>query len=291
MYTIIDNLNQAAALHPDKPAYINKDKSLTFGELLLMAKSAATKVIENEKPGRPVAVLASRSFLTPACFLGAAMADCFYAPMDPTVPDARLRQMLDVVKADVLLADKDHLEQAESPGFSGRIIPMEDAVETQADENAIAKAYATITEDSPIYVLFTSGSTGKPKGVLTSHHSMLCYLDGLNDVIGLDESDIIGNQAPFDYIAAIRDIYLPLITGATTVMLDPSEFAMPVQLIERLADAGATTLCWSSIGLEIPAKLGAFDIDEDGKMGAANLPPLRRAVYSGSVISNQLLRK
>lgn len=291
LYTIIENLNRAATLHPEKPVYINKDESLTFSELLLMAKSAATAVINNVQPGRPVAVLASRNFLTPACFLGIAMAGCFYAPMDPTAPDARLRQILDVVKADVLLADRDHLEQAESLGFEGRIILMEDAVSTQADEAAIYRAMSTITEHSPIYVLFTSGSTGKPKGVLTSHHSMLCYLDGLNDVIGLDETDIIGNQAPFDYIAAIRDLYLPLITGATTIMLDPSEFAMPVQLIERLADAGVTTLCWSSTGLEIPAKLGAFDIDEGGKMVASSLPPLRRVVYSGSVISNPLLRK
>lgn len=291
MYTIIEHLSQIAASHPDKVAYINKDKSLTFSKLLLMSKSAATAISQVEKTGRPVAVLASRNFYTPACFLGIAMAGCFYAPMDPTAPDARLRQILEVVKADTMLVDKDHLVQAESLGFEGRIILMEDAVKTAADEAAITRSYNTITEDSPIYVLFTSGSTGKPKGVLTSHHSMLCYLDGLNDVIRLNDTDIIGNQAPFDYIAAIRDLYLPLITGATTVMLDPSEFAMPTQLIERLSDAGVTTLCWSSTGLEIPAKLGAFDIDKDGNIGASKLPPLKRVVYSGSVISNPMLRK
>lgn len=291
MYTIIDNLNNAAAKYPDKAAYINNNGALSFAELASSSASAATTIANSERSGRPIAVLASRSFLTPACFLGTAMAGCFYAPMDPAAPDARLRQILDVVQASTMLADKEHLAQAESLGFRGRIILMEDAVETPIDKDAISRAYNTLTEDSPIYVLFTSGSTGKPKGVLTSHHSMLCYLDGLLDVIGVDDTDIIGNQAPFDYIAAIRDLYIPLITGATTVMLDPSEFAMPTQLIERLADAGATTLCWSSTGLEIPAKLGAFDIDENGITGASKLPPLKRVVYSGSVISNPLLRK
>ena len=288
MYTIIEHLRHSAAVSPDKAAYINKDSMLTFRELLLLAESAATAINNAEDPGRPVAILASRSFYTPACFLGTAMAGCFYAPMDPASPDARLRQILDVVKAGTLMVDNEHLSRAESLGFNGRIILMEDAVKTPADEAAIAKAYGTITEDSPVYVLFTSGSTGKPKGVLTSHHSMLCYLDGLNEVIGLNDSDIIGNQAPFDYIAAIRDLYLPLITGATTVMLDPSEFAMPRQLIGKLADAGVTTLCWSSTGLEIPAKLGAFDPDENDPV---RLPPLKRVVYSGSVISNPLLRR
>ena len=288
MYTIIEHLNQAVAVHPDKASYISGEDVLTFKELASNAKSVASTITNTVSPGRPVSVLASRNFYTPACFLGIAMAGCFYAPMDPSAPDARLRQILNVVRSDTMLVDRDHLSQAESLDFRGNIILMEDAVKTPVDESAIKKSYRTITEDSPIYVLFTSGSTGKPKGVLTSHHSMLCYLNGLNDVIKLNDTDIIGSQAPFDYIAAIRDLYLPLITGATTVMLDPSEFAMPRQLIGKLADSGVTTLCWSSTGLEIPAKLGAFDPDETDPV---ELPPLKRVVYSGSVISNPLLRK
>ena len=291
MYTIIEHLERSAAMHPDKAVYINKDTQITFKELASLARSAASAITKLVKPGNPVAVLASRSFYTPACFLGIAMAGCFYAPMDPTAPDARHRQILDVVKADIMLVDKEHVEKAKAIGFTGKLVLMEDAVHTAVDEEAVSRAMSTITDDSPLYVLFTSGSTGRPKGVLTSHRSMLCYLDGLQDVIRLDESDIIGNQAPFDYIAAIRDLYFPLITGATTVMLDPSEFAMPKQLIKKLSDAGVTTLCWSATGLEIPAKLGAFDEEDTDPSEKMVLPPLKRVVYSGSVISNPLLRK
>ena len=289
LYSVIEHLYAAAKLHPKKSAYIRGTDSLSFEELTSYAESAASMIINTEMPGRPVAVLASRSFLTPACFLGIAMAGCFYAPMDPDAPDARLRQILDVVKADTLMVDKAHLDRLEPLGFKGNIILMEDAVSTDIDRDAISRSLENITDDSPIYVLFTSGSTGVPKGVLNSHRAVLCYLDGLNNVIGLNDTDIIGNQAPFDYIAAIRDLYLPLVTGATTVMLDPSEFAMPKRLIAKLGEAGVTTLCWSSTGLEIPAKLGAFDPDEGDE--EIKLPPLKRVVYSGSVISNPLLRK
>lgn len=291
MYTIIEHLDRSAAVNPDKAVYINKDRQITFKELASCARSAATAITGLVKPGKPVAVFASRSFYTPACFLGITMAGCFYAPMDPDAPEARLRQILDVVRADIMLADREHAEKAKAIGFSGRIVFMEDIVQTAVDEEAISRAMSTITDDSPMYVLFTSGSTGRPKGVLTSHRSVLCYLDGLQEVIGLDESDVIGNQAPFDYIAAIRDLYFPLITGATTVMLDPSEFAMPRQLIGKLSDAGVTTLCWSATGLEIPAKLGAFDEESADPSEKLSLPPLKRVVYSGSVISNTLLRK
>jgi len=289
LYSILEHLEEIADRHPTKTAYIKDDLSITYKDLFSMTRAVACTVLGVEKPGQPVAVLASRSFFTPASFLGIAMAGCFYAPMDPDAPDARLRQILDVIKADVLLVDKAHADKVAALGFKGNVILMEDAVKTPVDEAAISRAMSTITDDTPIYVLFTSGSTGIPKGVLTSHHAMLCYLDGLNNVIGLNETDVIGNQAPFDYIAAIRDLYLPIITGATTVMLDPSEFAMPRQLIGKLAEAGVTTLCWSSTGLEIPAKLGAFDPEYNG--AETRLPPLKRVVYSGSVISNPLLRK
>lgn len=289
MHSILNNLEGASSVFGDRTVYRDGNDTLSFRRLRELSRSVATVVAGTVKPEKPVAVLAGRNMYTPACYLGIAMAGCFYAPMDPAAPDTRLRQILGVIDADVLIADKDHYERAKSLGFKGKIIPAEDAMAADVSEALIEERFCSITDASPIYVLFTSGSTGVPKGVLTSHHSMMSYLEGLLDVIGLDDTDIIGNQAPFDYIAAIRDMYLPLITGAETVILDPSEFAMPKRLMGSLAEAGITTLCWSATGLEIPARLGAFD--EDGSEEKMMLPPLRRVVYSGSVISNPLLRK
>ena len=284
MHSILNNLESSASVYGDRTVYKDGDKTLSFKELRDLSISVATVIAGIVEPEKPVAVIAGRNMYTPACYLGIAMAGCFYAPMDPAAPDTRLRQILGVINADVLVADKDHIERAKALGFEGTIILAEDAMAAEVNEALVEERTHSITDFSPIYVLFTSGSTGVPKGVLTSHHSMMSYLEGLLDVIKLDDTDIIGNQAPFDYIAAIRDMYLPVITGAKTVILDPSEFAMPQRLIGSLADAGVTTLCWSATGLEIPARLGAFD----DKM---QLPPLRRVVFSGSVISNPLLRK
>ena len=289
MHSILTNLENSASIFGDKPAYRDGGKELSFKELRRLSRSVATVIAGIVNREEPVAVIAGRNMYTPACYLGIAMAGCFYAPMDPSAPDARLKQILGVINADVLIADRDHYDRVKDLGFEGRVILAEDAMSAEPDDALIEERMWSITDASPIYVLFTSGSTGVPKGVLTSHHSMMSYLEGLLDVIGLDDTDIIGNQAPFDYIAAIRDMYLPLITGAETVILDPSEFAMPQRLVGSLAKAGVTTLCWSATGLEIPARLGAFD--EESYEDGMTLPPLRRVVFSGSVISNPLLRK
>lgn len=287
MYSILSYLNRAASDYKDRTVYTDGAVDITFAGLKRAAESIGTAVAKTELAERPVAVLAGRHVFTPACYLGIAMAGCFYAPMDPGMPASRLQQILDVVRADTLIADRSNADTARSLGFGGRIIIMEDAMEMAPDEKLLAERMRGITETTPLYVLFTSGSTGKPKGVLTSHQAAICYLDGLQEVIKLDETDVLGNQAPLDYIAAIRDMYLPLMTGACTVILHPNEFAMPQNLLRSLSDAGVTTLCWSATGLEIPARLGVFDDKESMPV----LPPLRRVVFSGSVISNPLLRK
>jgi acyl-coenzyme A synthetase/AMP-(fatty) acid ligase len=135
---------------------------------------------------------------------------------------------------------------------------------------------------SPLYVIFTSGSTGKPKGVITSHLSLMTYIDAVARVLSIDDTDILGNQSPLDYIAAIRDIYLPISYGASTVIIPKNEFAIPTALVDTLNREKITALCWSVAGVELPAKLGAFDESKPQY--------LKKLCFSGSVISSKYLR-
>ena len=279
---VFDWIRHSAEVRGDRIIYESVEDSLTFGDLDRISKAVATWVARNSEIERPVAVMTGRSVYTPACFMGVARAGCFYAPMDADMPRARLEQVMSVASPELLIVDRDHIGIAEAIAENCTIAIMEDIMKGAADDELVAEREASVTESSPLYMIFTSGSTGKPKGVLTSHRALICYLDGLNEVISLGEDDVLGNQAPLDYIAAIRDMYLPLMTGARTVIIPKNEFAMPDALFRTLNSHGVTTLCWSCTGIEIPAKLGGF---EEGKP-----EHLRTVVFSGSVISNKYLR-
>ena len=110
----------------------------------------------------------------------------------------------------------------------------------------------------------------------------MCYLDALNEVIELNDEDILANQSPLDYIAAVRDIYLPLMSGAETVIVPKNEFAMGGRLFDVLNKYKVTTICWSAAGMEVPAKLGAFD--------EAVPEYLTKIVFSGSVLPGKYLK-
>ena len=277
-----DWIRGSALSRGSKTAYTDIDHIVTFADLERLSEAAATWVAQRSEIERPVAVMGGRNVYTPACYMGVARAGCFYAAMDPEVPHARLEQIMSVTQPKLLIVDKAHLDIAKTLEGDHEIAVMEDVFTTEPDHELVLERETAVTEMSPLYMIFTSGSTGVPKGVLTSHHSMVCYLDSLNAVIGLDDTDVIGNQAPLDYIAAIRDMYLPLMTGATTVMIPKNEFAMPDALFRTLNEYKVTTLCWSAAGLEIPAKLGGF---ADGRPEF-----IKRIVFSGSVISNKYLR-
>ena len=159
---------------------------------------------------------------------------------------------------------------------------MEDIIDYPASDELLEQREKTLICTSPLYVIFTSGSTGVPKGVITSHQSLMTYIDSVSKVLDINDTDVLGNQSPLDYIAAIRDIYFPISRGASTFVIPKNEFAVPTALFETLNREKITALCWSVAGVELPAKLGAFDV----------LKPeyLKKLCFSGSVMPCKYLK-
>lgn len=280
--SILCRLDATARQYADKLAFKDPDNALTFAQFNELTRSIGTYLAGVVPAGSPVAVMSGRHVFTPACFLGAVRAGCFYAPMDADMPAARLNRILSVIKSDYMLVDRAHLDAAQSLDFNGTIIVMEDIIDTPADDELLAAREATLVCTSPLYVIFTSGSTGVPKGVITSHESLMNYIDAVCSVLNINDTDVMGNQSPLDYIAAVRDIYFPVSRGASTYIIPKNEFAVPTALFETLNREKITALCWSVAGVTLPAKLGAFDL----------LKPehLKKLCFSGSVMPCKYLR-
>ncbi len=280
--SVLNRLDRTAAAYAGKVMFKDDSAQITFGEFDRLTKAIGTFLAGKLPAGAPVAVMSGRHVLTPACFLGAVRAGCFYAPMDGDMPKARLNQILGVIKADYLLVDRAHLETAQSLDFNGEILVLEGIRDTQPDEALLSQRAAALQCTSPLYVIFTSGSTGVPKGVITSHQSLMCYIDAVAKVLSIDDTDTLGNQSPLDYIAAVRDIYLPVSFGASTYIIPKNEFAVPTTLFETLNREKITALCWSVAGVELPAKLGAFDVGKPAY--------LKKLCFSGSVMPCRYLK-
>ena len=280
--TVLKWLEQTVKTHTDKVMLTDENSSITFGEFDRISKAIGSCLAERVAPASPVVVMSGRHVITPAAFLGVVRAGCFYAPMDATMPVSRLNQILKIIKSKYMLVDRAFASVADQLDFDGERLYIDEIAETPINETLLARAAEQLLPTSPLYVIFTSGSTGVPKGVITSHQSLMHYIDAVADVLDIQENDVLGSQSPFDYIAAVRDIYLPLKTGASTVVVPKNEFSMPVQLFETLNRHKVTTLCWSVAGIELPAKLGGFD--------CCKPEHLKKVCFSGSVMACKYLK-
>ncbi|MBR3874443.1 MAG: amino acid adenylation domain-containing protein [Clostridia bacterium] len=280
--TVLKWLEQTVKTHADKVMLTDENSSLTFGEFDRISKAIGSCLAERVAPASSVVVMSGRHVITPAAFLGVVRAGCFYAPMDATMPVSRLNQILKIIKSKYMLVDRAFASVADQLDFDGERLYIDEIAETPIDEPLLTRAAEQLLPTSPLYVIFTSGSTGVPKGVITSHQSLMHYIDAVAGVLDIQENDVLGSQSPFDYIAAVRDIYLPLKTGASTVVVPKNEFSMPVQLFETLNRHKVTTLCWSVAGIELPAKLGGFDCGKPEY--------LKKVCFSGSVMACKYLK-
>ena len=279
---ILDRLESTAAKYNKKTVFTDETGSISFCELLDKAKRLGSALCKKVSAGSAVAVMSGRNVLTPVTFIGIVYAGCYYAPMDASQPEDRLKNILKVLKPPVLVADKDNADKAKALGFEGEILLSDDLFESDIDDDALALRRERMCIDDPLYVIFTSGSTGNPKGVITSKLSLCCYIDAYREVMGIDDSDIFGNQSPLDYIAAIRDIYLPIFTGASMYIIPKQCFVMPAELFKTLNDKRITSVGWSVSVFTIAVKVGAFD--------GAKPEFLKKICFSGSVMPCNVLR-
>ena len=216
-------------------------------------------------------------------FLGAVYAGCCYAPMDGTMPVHRLNSIFNTLDTDLMIVQRAFYDKARTLEFGGEILIAEDLLDNCEDAALLADCRARARELRPaVHHLHPSGSTGTPKGVITAQHSLMCYIEDYAGVMGIAREDVLGNQSPLDYIAAVRDIYLPLRFGATTAIIEGT-FMSPERLFEYMNDKGVTAVGWSVSALTVPAALGAFE---------CSVPQhLRKVCFSGSVMPCSCLRQ
>ncbi len=267
---------------PQKIAFDDTEVTITFSELRDTAQKIASGILGYVEPRQTVAVLAGRNAKTPAIYLSAVYAGCCYAPLDPESPAERLQNILEHTQPDLLLTDRENMEMAKQLDIHAPVLSVEELIKTDVEDERLAVIREQSCLDDPLYIIFTSGSSGIPKGVITSQQSLICYIEAYSSVTGVNRDDVLGCQSPLSYIAAIRDIYLPVKHGATTVILPKKLFSLPKQLFSVMNEKRVTAIGWSVSAFTIPVNLRAF----------RSLKPehLKKISFSGSVMPCRCLR-
>ncbi|MBR3642656.1 MAG: amino acid adenylation domain-containing protein [Parasporobacterium sp.] len=255
--TVIDYLRRAAKECPDKCAYFDDSLKLSYGKLDAVARSIATRLIKTlQVSNRPIAVYMDKSPMTIAAFFGAVYAGNFYSPIDTSMPDYRLKLVMENLKPMGIITDASHYDVART--YCSHVFLIEEFSSEEADDALIGEVLSKALDTDPLYVLYTSGSTGVPKGVVVSHAALIDYIDEFCAAIPIGSDDVVANQAPFYFDASLIDIYCTLHENATMGIVPLPFFSVPLNLLNYLEEHKITYIRWVPSALKMISTLKGF---------------------------------
>ena len=247
---VIEYLETNAEFIPDKIAVAYRDDRYSFRELMLTARCLASSIPTGMK-NQPVGVFTDRSADAVMLCLAVLYSGNYYIPIDPELPAKKLQAILDDAKPRILLGSAQVEAVLDTVTFDGVYLTRSAATDNPCP-------LPDTGGDDPLYMIYTSGSTGKPKGVLKSHSAEISFLEAYCRTFEFGPDEIIGNQTPFFFDAAGKDLYLMLKTGATLEIIPTELFAMPPMLVEYLNERRITFISWVPTALSIVAQLRTF---------------------------------
>jgi amino acid adenylation domain-containing protein len=194
-------------------------RQYSYAELNQRANQIARAILKRCGEGNePVALLLGHDAPIIAAILGVLKAGKIYVALNPALPAARLRMLLDDLPARLLITDNEHQALvAELVRSSEQVLNLAELDDTLVTENL----KLPIAPETPAAIFYTSGSTGEPKGVVRNHRTILhrIRVDTLSD--RLTAADRFSLLFLCSYGTSISDLFDALLNGGTLALFDP----------------------------------------------------------------------
>jgi len=224
-------LEQRAARQPNKQAVVCDEGQLTYAELNKRANQLASHLRDvGVGPDMVVAVFSERCPELVVAIVGIIKAGGAFLPLDPNYPEDRIEYMLEDSAASVLLTTEAMEERL--PLFYGLTVVLDpdyELIDHESEDNPRVLS----TDENLMYVLYTSGSTGQPKASqvkIASFYNLCCWY---KDFCPIDSESNVLLVIPISFDASIKNLWVPLISGARLVLFNDGPFD-PAKLLANI---------------------------------------------------------
>ncbi|MBW0146428.1 non-ribosomal peptide synthetase [Marinobacter arenosus] len=225
---------------PDQPACQDDRSCYSYRELDQRANQLARFLSDKGVQQHDVvALLLDRNVDLPATVIALWKLGAAYVPLDPVYPEERVRAILGVAGAKVLVT---YSEFAGAQSAHDGTTLLLDQVATEIAAHSTETVSTSLKPEQLAYVIFTSGSTGVPKGVEVSHGALHNFLKAVAVEPGLGEHDRLLAITTLAFDISLLELFLPLTVGATVFVASTNQSSDPHQLLSLIDRHGITTV-------------------------------------------------
>ena len=202
-----------------------------------------------------IGILLSRSLRLPIALLAVLKAGAAYVPIDPLLPEERIKYMINDASVAVLISESQYLKQLnrlqeQCDGFNEYIcldgenrrdgLYSNDEISNGQIRNLSSASPSThpvhSSQDaaSLAYVIYTSGSTGRPKGVMISHRNVVNFSEAVALRIPFLPRKTMLALTTVSFDIFVLENFLPLLKGMKVVFASNLQHSDPHELAELI---------------------------------------------------------
>lgn len=225
-HDVMHLLHECIGTHGSAPAVSGPDASYTYAELGQAVARVRAGLPAHRGDTDLVGICMSRGARYVPAILGVLASGAGFVPVDPDLPDERVRFILSDAGLKHVIVD------ARSRDRVAGLLDAELGVEVHVVEEMLAAgqpvdAGAVVRPAAPAYVIYTSGTTGRPKGVVVERR-MLAHLMASLEGVYAGELNAGGpptkwlQYAALNFDASALEIFFAL-THAAHLVIAPQE--------------------------------------------------------------------
>ena len=210
--SFINLLKTVSGNHAKKEVFHISGTIDTYGEFYQKVNTIAAELNTTNIP-KKIIVNTHNDLETYASIIAIWMTGNTYVPLDCNKANERLKLVLTIIGADLVLSSKkienDYFDDLQVINTSALAPTTSTIPNIQINNNAIA------------YILFTSGTTGIPKGVPISYQNLDAFVDSfLSLEYSFSANDNFLQMADLTFDMSIISTLIPLCVGASITTID-----------------------------------------------------------------------
>ena len=265
--SVIELIATQGARHGDSPALRSLLPGLANGtvsyaqlteRIETMAASLAAKGIGR---GSRVAVRLPRGVEQVLTVLGVLRSGAAYVPIDVSLPQRRVEQMLRLVPPDLMLEE----------GFAANAL-------IESAKSGASLPPVPLPEDEA-YIIFTSGSTGAPKAVGVKHKELLSSTIARGPVYGAVPERFLWTSG-FGFDSSVVGLFWTLTSGGELILPCEEQATDVDALVELIRSTAASHI------LTVPSLYSALL-----RRGGGRLESIRVAIVAGETCPAELITR